>query len=479
MEAYDRAIDRAREALRWFVAGPEPRLLHLRTTGSLRAAMLPEIDAAQENPESRRPFLFIESSFLGAGDEGWRRHADELAQEYAVLREEAAAREPPLALPELPQGRSGVTDLAAFGARLEAVAKNVAGRLPGVVIVLAPAAVLDVALWAREVRLLVDAPALASLKWIVLDICEAGTEALAQPAEGGVETADALPDAAAIGATLDALLSGMKSAPPSAEGHRLAGMAGPREAPPPRKRQPSAAGGQARAQAELAPAGLAGVADGERMHQLRIAVLEAARAFEQGRPSEGIQAQIAARDLAVQAGLLDNAALIELSLGAYLLQAGASEQALSVIDQARVRAEQAKAPEVVAQAHLSKGGALLVLQRPHDAVEAYLAGGRAIENEEGVTSLLAVECYRLAGQLSLGLKRPEAAVSAFGQAIAIATGAPPDERAASSAPMAARDLAALYREQGMRERAEALEKQADEWEAAVAATDGASTPKAN
>jgi tetratricopeptide (TPR) repeat protein len=469
LEAYVRAIDRAREALRWFVAGPQPRLLHLRSTGSLREALLPEIDAAQENPESQRPFLFIESSFLGAGDDGWRSHAEELGQEYAALREEGAAQNPPIELPELPQAPSSVTDLAAFGARLESVTKSVGGRLPGVVIVLAPAAVLDVPLWVREVRLLVDAPALAALKWIVLDICEGGTEALAQPAEGGVESTDALPDATAMGATMDALLAGMKSAPPGSEGHRLAGMAGPRQAPPPRKRQPSASAAdrQALAQPELAPRGLAGAADGERMRELRIAVLEAARAFEQGRPSEGIQAQLRARDLAVQAGLFDNAALIELSLGAYLLQAGAPEQALSVIEQARERAEQAKAPGVVAQSYLSKAGTLLVLQRPEHAVDAYLAGGRAIESEEGVTSLLAVECYRLAGQVSLGMKRPEAALDAFGRAIAIASEAPADQRAASSAPMAARDLAALYREQGMRDRAEALEKQADEWEAAA------------
>jgi len=494
LEAYVQAIDRAREALRWFVAGTDPRLLHLRSVGSLREALLPEIDAAQENPESRRPFLFIESAFLGAGDAGWRSHVDELGEEYAALRAEAAAQKPPIVLPELPAVAGGGPDLAAFGSRLEAVLKGTSGRLPGVVIVLAPAAVLDASLWATDVRLLVETPTLAALKWIVLDIAEGGTEALARPLEGGVETTDAMPDPATAGATLDALLAGMKSAPLGAEGHRLAGMAGPRETPPPRKRQASADGAQAAAaaaEAELAPAGLAGVADGERMRQLRIAVLEAARAFEQGRPSDGIKAQIEARDLSVQAGLLDKAALIELSLGAYLLQAGAPEQALSVIEQARVRAEQAKAPEVVAQAHLSKAGALLVLQRPEDAVDAYLVGGRAIEQEKGVMSLLAVECYRLAGQVLLGLKRPEGAVSAFGQAIAIASEAPVDLRAASSAPLAARDLAALYREQGLRDRAEALEKQADEWEAAAApvdkvppggpsvATSGAGGPKAD
>jgi tetratricopeptide (TPR) repeat protein len=363
--------------------------------------------------------------------------------------------------------------------RLEAVARSVEGLLPGVVVVLAPAGVLEPSLWAREVRLLVDAPALSALKWIVLDICEAGTEALARPTDGGVETVDAAPDAVAMGTAIDALLSGMRSAPPGAEGHRLAGMAGPREAPPARKRRAGENGaeGLAKAHAELTPAGLSGAADGERMRELRIAVLEAAHAFEQGRPSEGVKAQMQARDIAVQAGLLDKAALIELSLGAYLLQAGAPEQAISVIDQARARAEQAKALEVVAQAHLSKGGALLVLQRPNEAVDAYLAGGRAIEKEEGVISLLAVECYRLAGQVALGLKRSEAAVSAFGQAIAIASGVPAEQRAASSAPMAARDLAALYREQGMGDRAKALEKQAEEWEAA--ATEGAPEPKAN
>ena len=74
--------------------------------------------------------------------------------------------------------------------------------------------------------------------------------------------------------------------------------------------------------------------------------------------------------------------------------------------------------------------------------------------------------------VALGLKRAEVAVNAFGQAIAVANGVHPEQRAASSAPMAARDLAALYREQGMGDRADALEKQAEEWEAAAAPDDG-------
>jgi tetratricopeptide (TPR) repeat protein len=271
-------------------------------------------------------------------------------------------------------------------------------------------------------------------------------------------------DPAASRRYLRALVEGMKTAPAGADPHRIAGMAGPREVPPPR--QGRGAPPPEAAASELQAAGISpSVAQPETMKELRIAALSASLAQQEGRPEEAIQQQIKARDVAERAGMMKEATLMQLMLGGYLLQSGGSAQALGVFDEAAKRSKALGMVELEVQSHMARGGALLMLGRPLDSARAYGVGAQVAEGSPSKS--LAVECYRMVGQILLANGHESEAATAWQRALHIAEGAPPVERVASSAPIAARELAALYRRHGLGAQADALENEVKRWEAEV------------
>jgi tetratricopeptide (TPR) repeat protein len=331
------------------------------------------------------------------------------------------------------------------------------------VVVLAPGVVTDPAAWLSAVRQLVTAARLDPLRWVVLDCTQADPAPLTEGLERRFEQVDATPDPKAALQLLNGLIAGMKAAPAGCGAQRLSGMPGPADAPPRRKGQ--APDNPSAALDKLSDNGLAGLADAPLMQHLRIVTLEAASAFADGDPSSGIRHQTDARDLCVEAGLLELASVFELSLGAHLLQAGAPEQSLTVFDQAAERARSAGAPQVVVQALMARAGALMLLQRPLDAAAAYASGGAFAAEHAGVPALLTIECWRMQGQIFMGLGRQDDATQALRRALAVATDAPTVERVGSSAPLAARDLAALYASHGLSAQSNALLEQAERWDA--------------
>jgi tetratricopeptide (TPR) repeat protein len=473
MKPYVDAIDRLREALRWFVAAPELRLLHVVTSTPLRAAALQEISDAQTSEHNRAPFIVLESPFQEP-EPGWSLHVDELDEELEALREAALAADPPVAMGKLPaRGEPRGDSLRAFATRVQ----DALGVQPdggGLVIVLAPAQLLQPDAWAHAVASLALAAPLARVRWVAV---EASARDVSFAVLGNqVERVEARPSAEPGQALLPTWLAGMKSAPDGAEGHRLAGMAGPSVAPPPRrgKRGPE----PSEVAAQQKQLGLGMQLDAKRMQQLRILVLSAAEAFQRSQHGETVRQQREACDLAAALGLHKEAVVLELSLGAYLLQAEAHQQALDVFEQAITRARQAASPELEVQGHMAKAGAWMLLQRPFEAADAYTAGGKLGENLE--SPALAIECFRMVGQLLLAQKREQEAASAWQRALELGQRAKPEQRAASSASVAARDLAEMYRRWGMSAQADALLAQADGWDVELlrpaqpaAATNGA------
>src|SRR5690606_6895908 len=118
--------------------------------------------------------------------------------------------------------------------------------------------------------------------------------------------------------------------------------------------------------------------------------------------------------------------------------------------------------------HMAKGAALMVEQKPHEAGSAYLAGAAAAEKAD--SKALAIECYRMMGHIWLTQGNEAEAAHALGRAIAVAQAGTQEEKLGSSAPQAARQLASLYRRQRLIRQAEALEAEADRWEAEGLAT---------
>src|SRR5690606_11821504 len=112
---------------------------------------------------------------------------------------------------------------------------------------------------------------------------------------------------------------------------RLVGMAGPREPPPPRPRVAMAEPTTAAHELEAAGAPPA-LANQEAMQALRIELTSAALAQDVGDTKAVIQHQTHARDQALRAGLVDQAAMLDLMLGAHMLQGGSSAAAIRHFD---------------------------------------------------------------------------------------------------------------------------------------------------
>jgi hypothetical protein len=80
-------------------------------------------------------------------------------------------------------------------------------------------------------------------------------------------------------------------------------------------------------------------------------------------------------------------------------------------------------------------------------------------------TVLAIESYRLCGQLLFTRNRIELTIHAWKKALELAEVAPPDVASASSAPVVARTLAEACRKHGLKKQAESFEAQAAAFEA--------------
>jgi hypothetical protein len=466
MKAYLEPLDRLKESVRWFVAVRELRLLHVHTSQDFWLASLEKIQAAQLSPHNRSPFVFIGTP-VEAGDPGWLARIGEFEENFAALQADAAKADPPVPLPSL-RFRSGNTALEQFAARLRAAAEGMPSPYKGLIVVLAPTVVADPGTWLRDLRLLMNSPALGNVRWILQESGDGPGSALATELGPFAERAQVFVEDKRSQATLAAMVAGMKTAPMGADSQRLAGMAGPRVAPPPRAnhRPPDP---EAQKAALLAAGVNPALGDVALMHQLRIAVLDAALAFREGRLNDAAQSQTRARDICAAAGLVKESSLMELVLGAYVLQAGAPDYALQIFEAGIQRAEQAGTPLPQVQGHLARGGTLLSVQRPWQAAQAYARAGELAEQHQ--LGVFAIESYRMVGHILLQQKQEQQAAAAWLRAVNVATEIPNQDRAGSSALVTARELAGIYRRAGVIPQAVALEEQAQHWEleAAVAA----------
>jgi len=462
MEAYRKPLDRLRESLRWFIAARELLLMHVHTGPELRQPALQRIAESQAQPENRAA-IFVFTTPAEADEGEWLERGEELLASFQILREAAAAAVPSKVLTE--PKTPFAPGLVGFVAALRATADAVAPACQGLIAVLAPEGITDVARWSTQLQqLMSDDSLLLKVRFIVVELDPAPGLAPAIELAGLAERVDIRLDPADSRKFLHRLLEGMKSAPPGAEPIRIAGMAGPKEAPPPRagKVAPS----PELAAQELEAAGLNGaLAQAEVVKALRVETMSASLALQEGRASDAVRHQTQARDVAEHAGLKREATLFNLMLGGYLLQGGAPQQAHIVFDETAERAKVEGFTDLEAQSHMARGGVLMLERKPYDAAQAYRQGALVAETQP--SKMLAIECYRTVGQILIGLGHENEATSAWLRAIALAEAADPLERVASSAPIAAKDLAAVYRKNGLHSDARALDEQVKRWEQAV------------
>ena len=462
MEAYRKPLDRLRESLRWFIAAPELLLMHIYSGPELRQSALQRIVESQSQPENRSA-IFVFTTPAEADEGEWLERGEELLASFQVLREAAAEGKPPRALSE--PRTPFAPGLQGFVAALRATADAIAPACQGVIAVLAPEGITDAARWSTQLRqLMSDRSLLLKVRFILLELDPAPGLALATELADLAERVDIRLDPADSRKFLGRMLNGMKTAPADADSIRIAGMAGPREAPPPRAGK--AAPSPELAAQELQALGLNGsLARAEVVKALRVETMSASLALQEGRPADAVRHQTEARDVAERAGLKREATLFNLMLGGYLLQGGAPQQAHVVFDETAQRANKEGFADLEAQSHMARGGVLMLERKPYDAAQAYRQG--AIVAETQPSKMLAIECYRTVGQILMSLGNETEATTAWLRAIALAEAADPLERVASSAPIASKDLAAYYRKRGLPADANALDEQVKRWEQAV------------
>jgi tetratricopeptide (TPR) repeat protein len=453
MDSIARPLRALAEDAAWFTRNKTLRLLHVVAPSDLRESVIGVVMGQEFHADNLSPFLRLEDAY-SARSQRWEARALRVREQHAARCEAMAkeGQELPALPPLLPEKGSPLT---AFAVLLRQVVDARCPPLDGLVVVLAPTRVEDARDWQRDVRVLLDAPRLSEVRWVVVEP-ECSTLDPVLEALGGRGLSNTCQvDEEALQEELGRMLDAASGAAPDAPGPAQVGAAWPRGVVPPRRiGQPSPS--PDRVEASLKELGIAPGIAGEPGRQLRQKVLLAAQALRKGKV-EAIRLQREARDLCLQAGLTREALLMDLVLAGYLTHLKQPAMALEQYEATFSRAKAERMLQMAAQAQLGMGALHLLDRKPELAASAYLRGAEAAK-EAGI-ALLAIEGYRLAGQALMDMGKEPLAVQAWRSALAIAEQAPAAEAKASSAAETARALAAICRKHGLAAQASALEAQ--------------------
>lgn len=451
MEAYAKPIRALAEAMQWFVRATEVKALHALVETDLAKAALTLIAAQELQPANRAPFFVLEDAYA-RDDEGWGLRVDRMRAHHDARRKAVEKDGGELgALPPRPETGTPARDF------IEQIEQLLATKLEwneGLVVVLAPTRVDDEAGWEASVEQLVSAPRLADVRWVLVDLERATMGAWLDAMGTRAMRVVVAVDAAAAQAELGGMLDAMEAAPEGVSGPARTGAAWPRGVtPPPRPEYPVT--NREELDRALAAAGVV-VPEAARVGPaLGLKVLRASQAMRQRRDADAVRFQREARDLCLAHGMMRDATVMELILGSFVAGMERRGEAIEVYRQAIARADEHGFAELSVQALMAMAALQLVDRRRDAACETYVAA--AHKAAEADVKLLAIEGWRMAGQLRLDAGDHTGATTFWRRALALADEAPPAEAKASGAAETAAALAAVYRAQGMEAQARALD----------------------
>jgi len=459
MDSLTKPLERVVEAIEHFVRTPSVKCLYVTTSQMLRQSVLQHITAAELFDFNKTPFFVLEAA-TEPGEDGWTTRTDELRDDWEVLLEKAPAG----AMDPLWPEQSAKTPLARFGLELGRATGALHPPVAGLTVVLAPVWVSEADAWRTGLSTLLWERGLPRVRFVVVETDTTHGLALLEKHAAHMEHIDARVDEKAIAEEAKARLEAMKSAPSGASGARMIGAAGPDIAPPARKGQPAPMSREQAVEKARELGIPAAYLQPDVMQRLNLLLMSAALAAREKNLPDAVRHQREARDFCTAEGMHREAVINELILGSYLLQGGSTDKALELYRDARKRAEQHQLAAQIVQAQMAVGACLFVLKRLDEAATAYAEAGNLGVAQKSVP--LAIEAFRMCGQIAASRGHLEQAASAFRRALAAAESAP-DEAGSSSAPEAARQLAALCRKHGMTAQADSLEAQATAMEAAA------------
>lgn len=449
--------------LSWFHTCPELRVMHIATSGTDRPVVVTQVTMSEAHALNRSPFFLLEDAQTQL-DDGWEVRALRLRETHQARRG---------GMPELralPPALPARQPLADFGAQLthvlEAHAKT--PLLEGATLVLAPATLEEPAAFVHNVVALARVPALAKVRFVVVELGDACRDPLREAFPEGFLASVCVVDPVARRDEAKRKLAAGAGAPAGASPHVAAGFAGPKDiVAPPRFGKPAwgaalSAEAMTALEQEIGPqAALAGPTGAELRRTIKIAALAA----QEQRWVHAVAVQNMAIGLCENAQLLDLACVLETAQGGYLLQAGLPARARKTFEDASARARSIKRPDLVAQALLGLAAVQVLERQLEPAISTYRRAGEAAEQAK--LAILAIEAYRTAGQIALRANAEKAAIAAWRRALEIAAGGAPEEIAASSAPDTARSLAKVLQGHGSHAAAAALLADADRMERAA------------
>jgi hypothetical protein len=297
------------------------------------------------------------------------------------------------------------------------------------------------------------------VRWIVIETgaCSISASHIAMSANVELDETRACSE-------LEARLDAAAVAAPNAPAPAQAGAAWPRDAQPPG----AAASAQKREQAIAgiaASLGLPAALFGNALRDMRASVLRAALSLRRGDAAGAARHQSRAVSSCAAAGLDREALLMDMILATYFVHAGERDLAEGRYRGCAERARDRGWHDLAAQSWMALGSLRLIGRDRSGASVAYGWAGRVAR--QGEQNDLAIEGFRMAGQLALEDGNEEVAARLFGEAITIATGMPEPAAGRTSAPLAARQLADCFARAGSKPQAASLRAQADRMESAA------------
>jgi tetratricopeptide (TPR) repeat protein len=435
----------------WFARAHELRLWVVRCDANLRKTALKLVPQLEFHADNHCAWPVLAHAHM-ASDDGWQVRANVLVADWA--RRVTAFAEAGVAQAEVDPA-AGVVGFAAFRATLAAILEAMVEPLRGLVVVLAPTIVQRPDVLEEALMHLLADSGLQRARWVVLvdvdvplprRLLDALGDEHALAGEYRVDEAQHRRDLAA-----------MLQASPA-----RFGTAFPVGVEPPRRVDDPPPVSKAERDEALRAAGIDPVLL-DVAPQIRAKVFGAALAMKDGQGREAIELQREARDLCASVGMVEMQVIIWVALASYLSGLDQRREAKRELLGAIELAHAHDLLRVESQAHLALG-LLHGLDRAYpEAIHSYVDAAKTAEAGDEPT--LAIEAWRMAGQLAAQIGQDDAAANALHEALRVATGVPVSAQKTTSAPEAARQLATIYQRHGVTAQAASLFAQADAMEA--------------
>lgn len=474
MQSIATPLNQLHEDCSWFARNHALRVLVVQTSGDMHKTVVSLLPKYEFHADNLCFWMSFEDEDTGAAD-GWDARTSRLRLQWEQRRQAFALEQ--LVLPPLdgfptttPPGIAtpGIADSTAaspavmtretFAAVLEQLLTCLPPPVQGVVLLLAPVTLTQPARLEDDLILLLQQPTLNRMRLIlVLDSDVPVPQRLLTSLKEKALLTHCIVASSAMEADLSTLVEGLRT--PIAA--LRSAVAAPRSVLPPKRIDAPPPLDPAIRDARLQSLGIHPEYL-SRAPELQALILGAALAMTQGNASSAVQLQQQSVLTACELQMHDIDIICRITWASYLVSMSHSSEALQVLNQAIEHAQLHTFPLIQCQALLARG-LIQALQGASEQAEAsYVKAALSAEQARG--SSLAMESWRMAGQIALDARRETQAIAHFHACLRVGEEGQPAPLPSETAIEVSRRLALLYRMRGSHPQAIALEAQAEQLE---------------